>query len=343
MHEKLTEDDITLIHALQVRPRASWAQLSEVLGASVGTLSRRWERLREQRLAWVTAFPVWQPSTEVSLALIELDCVTRQVLQVSAALARDSRIMTIEQAASGRDLILTVAARSFQELSELVVDELPTVPGIVAMRTHLVADIHVEGSAWRLDALDRTQLRALTRLPGGGGRGHGEPIHISESMQPLVQALAHNGRASAAELAEQIGRPPSTVRRQLSWLLGSGVLHFRCELAQTQTRWSVLAMWWCQVPEDDRPGLIAALRTQPMTRLAVTLTGVTNFMITMWAHSPEEVLRIQRWLEHQVPTMRIADAAVVLRNHKRMGWLLEPDGRAAGPVVPVWPERRALL
>ncbi|TNM36522.1 Lrp/AsnC family transcriptional regulator [Nocardioides albidus] len=343
MHESLTEDDIALIHALQVRPRASWTQLSEVLGVSVSTLSRRWDRLTEERLAWVTAFPTWDPDSAMVVALIEVDCLAHATTTVCAALARDSRIITIEQAASGRDLVLTVIARSFTELSELVVDELPTVEGIVSLRTHLIADLHVEGSAWRLDALDRAQLRALARIPGPtGGPGQPDLPGIPESLEPLVQALSRNGRASAGELAEELGRPASTVRRQLAWLVGTGKLNFRCEVAQTQTRWSVLAEWWCQVPEEDRPRLVQALRSQPMVRMAASLAGVTNFILTMWAHSPEEVLTIQRWLQRQVPSIRITDAAVIMRNPKRMGWMLEPDGRAAGPVVPIWPERRAL-
>lgn len=344
MQLDLNETDLALIHALQVRPRASWAELAVVLGAAASTLARRWERLTAEGVAWVTAYPRWSADSPWAVALVEIDCVANNVPAVVAVLERDSRILTIEQAASGRDLILTVATRSFADLSELVIDELAAVPGVASTRTHLVAQLHGDGTEWRLDALDRHQLHTLTRSPDPRGPSHHQTslLTMPESNTALVEALARNGRASAVELAAELDRPPSTVRRQLSALLRSGALTFRCEVAQAETRWAVLANWWCQVPEEHRPTLVRALRSQRHVRLSATLAGATNFLVTMWAHSPEDILGNQHWLETQVPSLRIADVAITMRTRKRMGWILDRDGRATGEVYPSWPERRAL-
>ena len=340
----LSEEDFALIHALQVRPRATWAQLADVLDAAPATLVRRWARITGDGLAWVTAYPAWSANGDAVLALVDVDSSGGRLESVCTTLQADPRVMIIDQAASGRDLTLTVAAASFPELSRLLIDDLQTVPGIVSTRTYIASQVYADGSKWRLDALDRRQLRALSRIewPVGPARDPQVLSAIPTSHEDLVYELAKNGRASAADLAETLGRPASTVRRQLAALLRSRALTFRCEVSQLSTRWSVITSWWCRVPEERRLSLVKALRTQPRVRLCASLTGPTNFVVTMWARSPDEVMRIQGWLERQVSSITIDDVSVVLRCRKRMGWKLNPDGRATGEVVPVWPRRDGL-
>ncbi|PRZ41183.1 AsnC family transcriptional regulator [Antricoccus suffuscus] len=335
----LAEEDFALIHALQVRPRATWTQLSEALGTSPVTLARRWARITSEGLAWVTAYPTWSAHGDSVIALVDVDCAGGRLDEVCTTLQADRRVMIIDQAASGRDLTLTVAATSFPELSRLLIDDLQTVPGIVSTRTYIAAQLYTDGSKWRLDALDRRQLRALSRVewPPGSTREPQLLGAIPDSHMDLVYELSKNGRASAVELAHALGRPASTVRRQLTALLRARALTFRCEVAQLSTRWSIIASWWCRVPEERRIALVKALRTQPRVRLCASLTGPTNFVVTMWARSPDEIMRIQGWLEEQVPSIVIDDVSVILRCRKRMGWKLDPDGRATGEVVPVWP------
>ena len=45
--------DFALVNALQLSPRAGWAQLEAVLGVDASTLSRRWARLIESGLVWI--------------------------------------------------------------------------------------------------------------------------------------------------------------------------------------------------------------------------------------------------------------------------------------------------
>lgn len=128
------------------------------------TLARRWARITSDGLAWVTAYPTWSASGDSVTALVDVDCVAGRLDDVCTALQADPRVMIIDQAASGRDLTLTVAALSFADLSQLLIDNLQTVPGIASTRTYIAAQIYSDGSKWRLDALDRRQLRALSRI-----------------------------------------------------------------------------------------------------------------------------------------------------------------------------------
>src|SRR5690606_4785018 len=55
--EVLPEVDLAIVHALQVAPRASWQRIGAVIGLDPATAARRWARLEEQRVAWLTIWP----------------------------------------------------------------------------------------------------------------------------------------------------------------------------------------------------------------------------------------------------------------------------------------------
>ncbi|MFP5068158.1 Lrp/AsnC family transcriptional regulator [Pseudonocardia nantongensis] len=337
MQTELSEDDFALVHALQLHPRASWSSLAPVLGAAPVTLARRWQRLRDAGIAWVTSYPVVRDDV-MQVALVEIDCAPGRLDDVVATLEAEPSVMTIEHAARGRDLLLTVNAPSFAELSGLVLDRLGRVPGVASTRTHLAAGVHLEGSRWRLDALDAGQaeaVRGLRRADDGAGAG---PVDLLGPVYgPLVRELGADGRAGAAEVAARIGRPASTVRRQLATLLRSGMLVFRCEVAQLLTRWPICVTWWIRLPTDDVGAAVHRIRGDARVRLCLSLTGPANFLVTAWTHALPELVGMQSALEKALPAAEIVDTSVILRIRKRMGWLLHPDGRCTGETVPLFP------
>ncbi|MBW0101258.1 Lrp/AsnC family transcriptional regulator [Pseudonocardia sp. KRD291] len=337
MQYGLTEDDLALVHALQLHPRAGWASLGPVLGCRPAALARRWLRLRSHGLAWVTSYPaVTGSAAPVQIALVEVDCAPGRLDEVAARLDAEPAVMTSEHADRGRDLVLTVNAGSFAQMSALLLDRIGQVPGVVSTRAHLSAGIHLEGSRWRLDALDAAQidavraLHAADRVPAGP-----RPDPFSATFAPLTRELSRDGRVGATEIARRIGRPSSTVRRQLAALLRSGALVFRCEVAQLLTRWPVCVTWWMRMPTASVEAAVLRLRQDARVRLCLSLTGPANLLVTAWAGSMADLVRMQHQLEALLPDAQIVDASVILRTRKRMGWLLHPDGRCTGEVVPL--------
>src|SRR3712207_3008779 len=107
VHRALEDPDLALIHALQIAPRVSWAQAGQVLGASPAALAERWARLRSSGLAWVTAH-VNASRPDLIVAFVEVDCLPEARPDVVRHLCRDPRAVTVEEAARGRDLQVTV-------------------------------------------------------------------------------------------------------------------------------------------------------------------------------------------------------------------------------------------
>lgn len=322
------ELDLKLLHGLQIAPRVSWAHAARVLQTSPVTLMGRWDRLRSQGLAWVAAHPSGQD--EVLTAFVEVDLEPGRGREAIAVLARDPRAMSIEQSARGRDLSLTVMARDLTALSHYLLDVLPSVPGVQRQRARLALQIHRQGRDWRLHTLDHAQREGFEAARRQSYSMAGD---LPRDPQPIIDALALDGRAGAAEIARATGRNPATVRRHLARIVGSGALSFRCEIAQDPTLWGLNCTWLIRVPEEAKERTVAALTTLPEMRLCVSTTGDTNLFVTVWARSASDLMRLERLVGERMPWLSLVESIVTMRTVKRFGWLVGDGDRATGEVV----------
>lgn len=325
---ELSEDDLVLINALQIAPRISWADAADVLGVHATSLAARWARLRKQGVAWVTGHLIGDPH-DMSLAFIDVDCLMLQRTEVVAALAAMPQIVTVEQAASNRDLMLTVITGSLQELSDTVLPQIVRIPGVTKFQTSLCTRLHAGGYAWRLNVLNRRQqarLQSLARTEHVSGP-------LPESHRDLLPYLAADGRATAAEIARALGRTPATVQRQLNRVLAANVLSFRCEIAQRYSGSPVTCQWFAHVPAGRHEQAAAALAKMPNVRLSASTTGRTNFLIIMWLRSVADLMDTELTLEQNIPGIDLVESVIILQANKRVGWMLNPDTTAVGPAI----------
>ncbi|NUP75553.1 MAG: Lrp/AsnC family transcriptional regulator [Sinomonas sp.] len=313
---EFSEEDLALLHALQIAPRASWLDLAGILGAHPATLARRWDRLQAAGLAWITAHLRGDPA-EMVLAFVDVECAPGERDAATSALAAIPEVQTIDVAASHPDLALTVFSRSLVDCSEVTLPRIAEAPGVRQVRTHLCTRLHSGGHSWRLAALDRAQIAAVSELV------RAEPFtgRMPAGCFDLLPILARNGRASAADIARELGRSPATVHRQLSRVIGSGILSFRCEVAQSRAGYPVACRWLAKVP----PGQHAAA--------AAATTGPTNFTIMMWLRTVADVMTAELALQERIPGIELVESIVMLRGAKRVGVMLRPDGTTTGEVV----------
>jgi DNA-binding Lrp family transcriptional regulator len=333
---ELSEEDFDLINALQIAPRISWTDAAGVLGVHATTLAARWERLKVSGVAWITAHSMGDPQ-QMCLALVDVDCEMRLRADVTAALAALPEVVTVEEAASNRDLMLTVITPTLAQFSESVVPRFTEIPGLTKYRTSLCTRLHAGGYAWRLNVLDKSQQAALKALSRPEATGSAPPRNPGAPLPPshleLIPFLAKDGRATAADIARALGRNPATVQRQLNRVLASQMLSFRCEIAQKYSGYPVTCQWLANVPAGQHEAAAAELRTFRNIRLSASTTGRTNFVILMWLQSLADVMNAELALQQRIPGIELGESVVVLRSAKRVGWMLNPDSTATGAVV----------
>ncbi|QBI56682.1 Lrp/AsnC family transcriptional regulator [Streptomonospora litoralis] len=331
----MDELDLALINAVQLSPRASWAELAEPLETDPSTLSRRWARLSADGEAWVTCYPGPPAVPTGAMAFIEVACRAGGVTSVAERLARHPHALNVEIVSGEYSVLVTAAAVSTQALSVYAMDVAAAVPGVRAVRLTPVARTASDGSHWRLDALDRGQQSAI----GGSARDGRRPVRSLAGEREVMLALGEDGRMPYAQLSRRTGIPANTLRRRLAELLATQRLVLRCDTASSVAGWPVLVTVWLGVPAGEVHGVCADLTAMPETRMAATTAGRANAAAVLWLHRLEDLHEWERRLAEAHPGAVVQDRLVTVRQVKRMGRLIGADGRGVGHVpMDVWAE-----
>jgi DNA-binding Lrp family transcriptional regulator len=258
----LSEDELALINALQLRPRASWTELGSALGVDPVTVARRWNRLAGRGEAWVSYSPGPRLFDRVCIAFVEIDCGAGAAGTVTRALTGHPHMLTVERAAGTYDLLATVATGDLAAMSRYTLDVLPTVAGVRAVRARIVTHMFTEGGQWRIAALDPGQRARLTTPPAAPAAD--DRAHATTPFdRALLAPLAYDGRASHQGLATALGVSSTTVKRRLDQLVRLGLLRFRCDFARPLGGWPVAVTFWARVPPADLPDIGHALIRTP--------------------------------------------------------------------------------
>ncbi|WP_344886105.1 Lrp/AsnC family transcriptional regulator [Zhihengliuella alba] len=322
----LDEEDLRLLHALQIAPRASWAELGRLLGMAPSTAARRWVRLEESGAAWVSCQPIDDPDT--SIGVLEVSCRAGSALTAATTLAADAAAMTIDIASGSRDLLVTVTQPDQLALSDYLLERVGRIPEVESVRSHVVARRYTDASRWRLRSLSKRQEAAI----GAAAQTAIHPGAVGPLDRRLVELLSTDGRRPVADLAERLDVSESTVRRRLQALSASGSLRLRCEVARDLTEWRVLEWFFLRVPPDRMDEAGQALAGIPELRTALSTAGPTNLIAAAWLRTVTDGQRLEARLRQQMPWLEFVDRSVVLRPVKLVGRLLDPRGFAVGTV-----------
>lgn len=320
----LSETDLALVNALQVNPRAPWSLIGEALGIGAATAARRWDRLVEQRAAWMTAYPSGELSARMVLALVEVHCAADRAVEVARLLAADAHVTTVDCVAADCDLLLHVVAPSLPEVTDYVVHRLSVLPGVLSTTTRVSPRVFSDGSRWRLLAISPDQTDALTVPP----HQPGPPPAFTELDRGLMLALGENGRASYTELAARVGVSSSTARRHVDAFLAGGQVRVRCEIARSESPAPVTVVLWLRVAPDQLETTANLLAMRPEVRMSAAVSGSANLVLVVWLRAPSDTIALESDLVTRMPWLAISDRAVVLRPVKLMGRILDDAGRS---------------
>ncbi|TLG09035.1 Lrp/AsnC family transcriptional regulator [Nocardia cyriacigeorgica] len=335
LYRLLSESDLELIHALQLRPRASWTELGSALGVDPVTVARRWQRLSDRGEAWVSMSPGPRLLDQICVAYFEIDCAGSPAT-VARTLSRHPHIVTLEHSGGDHDLLATVAMPDLHAMSQYVLDVLPAVPGVVALRHRIATHMFAEGGSWRIDALTPRQRAQLAAGNEPRPARRAQPA-ITQADRALLALLACDGRASFQSLATALDTNAATVKRRLDQLLRLGLLRFRCDFARPLGGWPVAVTLWARVPPAELPDIGQALIQLPETRNCAAVSGAHNLIVQAGLHSIADVLRWETQLATTHPALDIAQRAITLRHEKLLGRLLDPLGRSIGTIAPdIW-------
>ncbi len=325
--------DRQIIHALTIRPRASFRALAAVIGVSDQTVARRYRRLQDSvglrvrgtvqgaKVGWVD----W---------IIRLQCTPGSALAVAEGLSVRGDTSWVRLASGGTEIVFLVQARNQEQRDALLLRGLPGSRRVVQISAHSLLRVFSRHEWAGLGgALSPQQVGRLHTGDGdssdsdrGQEAGHGwqRPLRLQPVDLVLLAELAFDGRASAAALAIATRWHESVVRRRIGELARSGVLYFDVDIETEALGLSTSAMLWLAVEPSQLEPVGQAVATHPEVPFVAATTGPTNLLVTVHCHSPEHLYRYLTVRLQSFPGVRTVETVPLIRTLKRSGALHPP-------------------
>jgi DNA-binding Lrp family transcriptional regulator len=342
--DSVDELDLALINALQIAPRASWQAVGGALGIDPVTAARRWSRLSEAGLAWVTCVAGPQAHGEFCMAYIEVACAPGRVPEVANVLAGHEEVRYLHRLAAQYELLVVIAVASPGDVADYLSGRLGRTDGVAGYRAQLRTIGYREPSAWRLHHLtpaQRTMLEAAARPAARPDRHH---LRTDETDRRLFALLHQDGRVTVSKAAAAAAVSEPAARRRIARLLANQLIRPRCELAQAISGTPVTALLWLRVPPSALDAAARRLATRREVRLCCAVAGARNLLIMLWLPSVGDLPRVEAEIGAQIPVAEVVDRAVCLHTLRQMGRLLDTGGRSVGSVEGAsvgWPAGRS--
>ncbi|MGH3192998.1 MAG: Lrp/AsnC family transcriptional regulator [Streptosporangiaceae bacterium] len=310
--------DRQIIHILTIEPRASFRTLADVAGISDQTAARRYRRLSESaglrvlgvpngsRLGWVDWF-------------VRLQTTPGSADSIAEALARRPDTRWVHLASGGTEIICVLDARTPEQRDALFLRGLPGSRRVVQISAHSILHNFSPG-AWQgvSRALSGAQLAKLAR-PAPSGQAPPAPGGLLPEDEPLLAALARDGRTSSAALAAAIHWHESTVRRRIDELRRADLLYFEVDVDNRALGMHVQAALWLSV-EPARLGEAGrALAAHPEIPFAAATTGPTNLLASALFRDTKHLYEYLTGELAGLPGVNSVQTAPVIRTLKRTG------------------------
>lgn len=317
--------DFQLVTALQIHPRIAWTQLGAILNTDPSTLSRRWARLVGERVVWSgCSFAHMRPTVDrMAIALIEVQCAAGQREEAIRYLSAQEPVFSVNCTTGSRDLTLFVAADDLLELDRFIDQVIGKAPGVIATSTRHMRHRFRDGANWNVGGLTPGQVNAVAaHLPQATRSVEPADFHLD-----LIRALGDDVRRPASEVQRLVARSHVTVQRGIDTLLTADWARMRVDLAHNLSGWRAVVMMWLNVRHAELEKIAAAICLFPQVRLCASMSGEANLLTAFWFKDLDELDDIESKITTVFPRAMIADRWLVPRYGKRMGHVLDAEGR----------------
>ncbi len=322
MSVSLDAEDLDLVAALQVSPRAPLARLAEVLGWSSSTVSRRLARLESARLLRVIGQLDWSITGHGNPWHVWVETAPGEADKVAHALSDLPQTQFVATTAGRADVFCTMQALRQGGVHDLL-GRVPAIDGVRATHTELVLRGVTKADSWRLPRLSDEQVAELGQ---DDGPAPDEPTELDDDLWATLRLLRRNGRIATAQVARELGVGQSTAYRMVQSLLRRGLVRPRVEIEPSLLGYTLEAIVALTVTPASVKQVSEALAGHPSARY-VTIVAGTSSVVHHGVFQHEDALA-ELLTEDlaDLPGIASFDVSVVREVRKRY-WLGRADGR----------------
>ncbi|MFC8229949.1 Lrp/AsnC family transcriptional regulator [Streptomyces sp. NPDC057287] len=274
--------DTRILHSLQIAPRAPFRLIGEVAGVSEQTVARRFQALRRRGV--VRVMGLVNPAVHGQATWVaRITCRPDRVDAIAEALTRRPDVSYSHLASGGAEIICTLNAPIAEDRGpDLLPRRLQRSSGVLGVDMALM--LHSFSAPWAHwtgfgPPLSAEAVALLTAHDPRSERRPGvPPVPPREEDLPLLAALAEDGRASHARLAQLTGWSTNRVGRRLENLEEAGTLYYDVDLLSQRLGWNLQATLWLRTAPAHLHQVGSALVHHPEVAFAGALAGEHNLM-----------------------------------------------------------------
>lgn len=317
----VSEEDLTLIHALQIAPRAPWSQIGQVIGMDAGTAARRWARLRDERLVWFTAHASASLMTpEADAALVELSCPPDHALEVAQAVAEHADVISVDLVSGTHQIVLLVVGPNLESTRLRIAQIVAPLAQVTDGNLTFIARVHREDAQWQLRVLSTRQKRALA-VEHADSPASVTPALVNE----LLQALGDDARMSFGNLANRLNTSEATARRMMSKIMRTEAVRLSCDVAAGAVGQGRAVILEAEVLDPEQAG--TEISQLPQVVRCAEVVSLGNLYIMARFSTLAQLARFETEARERAAGWRIVRRNTVTRAVKRQGRLLDAAGR----------------
>ncbi|MFI1916776.1 Lrp/AsnC family transcriptional regulator [Nocardia sp. NPDC020380] len=328
-------EDLRLVRALQLAPRASFSVLGDVLGLHERTVARNYRRLR--RAGILRVFGMVNPmAVGYQFWQVRVRCRPDASESLARALAARHDIAWVGVTAAGSEVSFSMRSLSAESRDLLLTRSLPTAARVLDIEASVVLHIFLGLSARGWSELDGLLTPEESVRLGGGETPSTDasPVPPEPFDSALFDVLAVDGRASTVKLAEAAGISEGRAARRLATLLQSRTLVIDVDLAYHDFGITCWAQMHFTVTPARLREVGAALAQLPEVAFVAAMSGRDNLVASVVCRD------LRHMYEFTSGSVAALDGIVSMEivpftNIIKQSGGLVVDGRLVDPATPV--------
>lgn len=309
--------DRALVHALQVDGRAPFRRIGETLGVSDQTVARRYGRLRSAQVLWVVGVSDPVVVGEVQW-MLRAGCTPEAAAEIAEALARRPDTSWISLNSGGTQIVCSLQAADTAAADEMLLGKLPRTPHLHDLSADRVLHVFYGGPRRRASKDGPLSDEQVARLAEHAPEPC-PPRPLDQLDRHLLQLLRTDGRTSVEDLARTCTTSPSTIRRHLAELRGSGVLQLDVDIAPAVADHGMRTVLYLNVLPAHLHATGQALAAHREVPFAAATTGRTNLVAIVNAPDPAAFYRYLTTSVAALPGVTSIESTPVIRTVKATG------------------------
>jgi DNA-binding Lrp family transcriptional regulator len=317
----LSTDDVRLVRALQVAPRAPYAVLAAALGVTETSVRRRYLRLRADGQLRVVGV-VDPGALGQTRWLVRLRCRPGSVGAIAEALARREDVSWVAVGAGGSEVSCAVRSRTAAQRDDLLGTRLPRTAAVLQLDAAALLHQFVGGRAHYWGALSGVLTPAEEDALGGSAvpfdAAAPDPVGLSEADERMLAVLARDGRAALVELAAAAGVSPGRATRRLDALLAARAVYLDVELLAASLGFAAQADLALSVHPAHLKAAGQALAAMPEVAFAAALTGPHNLHAVAHCRDLAALYELTSDRIGALPGVQSLEVSPVLRHAKQI-------------------------